>query len=275
MLLDPNWRILTVGDGDLSFSHSLVADKGCQRVSASVLDTEQQLRAKYSRHSVDWLRSAAVDVHFGLDITKHQIANSVLKHRFDLLIFQFPLISAASKARTNVSRPAVDTNLLNRSLLHDFLRQSRRFFLDPQGQQLCYLTSKDVKPYSHWQIENLADDIADLTFLGTMPFNSQDFQHYRVRNVERDKLVKDTQSLTYVWSADANSPLSKVVDIPKRLLTGYCRLCGKGPFTHPGERQQHEQSQMHRRLYTYELNWQAFLSGKNTGPQSLASKDVS
>jgi 25S rRNA (uracil2634-N3)-methyltransferase len=44
-------------------------------------------------------------------------------------------------------------NLANRDLLYHFLKQSFKVLLNPEGERLCYITSKSVKPYSHWHIE--------------------------------------------------------------------------------------------------------------------------
>ena len=69
MYIDSNWRILTVGDGDLSFSHALLKRFNPKLLTASVLDSEQVLLAKYGENSLAQLKQAGIDVVTELDIT--------------------------------------------------------------------------------------------------------------------------------------------------------------------------------------------------------------
>ena len=47
MYIDPQWRILTVGDGDLSFSASLLKYHQPQQLTATVYDQLAELVQKY------------------------------------------------------------------------------------------------------------------------------------------------------------------------------------------------------------------------------------
>ena len=51
MILDKQWRILTVGDGDLSFSYALNSQVPQGQVTASTYDSAQTIRDKYQQHA--------------------------------------------------------------------------------------------------------------------------------------------------------------------------------------------------------------------------------
>lgn len=211
MKIQPHWRILTIGDGDLSFSHSLAKYHPCKQLVATVYDQESVVREKYANHQfLDALRQKNISVYTGVDIQKpsdykHTLADHL--HQFDAVIFQFPLITGedAYKAFKH-SQKHTSANLLNRILLRSFLINSVKDLLDPQGEQLCFISSKDVKPYIEWDIERSLNLNTHIHYLGKMPFHIEDFPEYQIRNVNRDKFVKDTKSFTYVWSPKADIP---------------------------------------------------------------------
>eukprot|EP00980_Cylindrotheca_fusiformis_P000659 scaffold160_cov136-Cylindrotheca_fusiformis.AAC.6 len=88
-------RILTVGDGDLSLSLALARAYGkCISLTASVLDSEDDLLKAYPCAPIKELQSRNVDVLYGLDGTQ-------LHHRFpskswDLTCFHHPHLGLAS-----------------------------------------------------------------------------------------------------------------------------------------------------------------------------------
>ncbi|GAA6185463.1 DUF2431 domain-containing protein [Aliiglaciecola sp. 2_MG-2023] len=262
MYLDKDWRVLTVGDGDLSFSWSIFKDLAIKNVTASVLDDKDTLTSKYSKNQLANLHAHGVKVLHELDICNQSSFSSSLHHAFDLIIFQFPLIPAFSNKAEFDTKGKLHKNTLNRLLIWRFLQHSFDYFLDPKGRQLAYITSKDVKPYSHWNIENLNPVPEQINFLGYMTFQPTDFPRYQLRNVDRDKILKSTASKTYVWG-------SKNIDYSELNLTpsskhqaNCCSLCGKGPFSADKDWQEHCSSSFHLRLAGYEQLWQSYLNHK-------------
>jgi hypothetical protein len=81
-------------------------------------------------------------------------SSSLAHQQFDLVIFQFPLVPAFEDPEFFHKMGDISVNTLNRLLLRKFLIHCTEYFLDPNGKQLCYITSKDVKPYCEWNIEN-------------------------------------------------------------------------------------------------------------------------
>jgi hypothetical protein len=259
MKLAPHWRVLTIGDGDLSFSESLVAHKGISHLTASVLDSEQTLTTKYEANSAHSLNSA-INVLYEFDVTKPaqwpESFNTV-KNSFDVVIFQFPLVP--SETTSTLHHQGIDANIANRWLLRQFLINCQQYFWSPDGARLAYISLKDVKFYIHWDIEHSLMLDTSLYYLGKMLFNSDDFPGYRIRNVDRDKKVKGTLGHTYVYSdSPANHNDLTLTTLPTHDPL-YCTLCKQGPFLHSGDLVAHQQGKKHLQLAKYHQNWLQFL----------------
>lgn len=85
----------------------------------------------------------------------------------------------------------------NRELLLQFLWQCERL-LHRDG--LVFITSKDVKPYAQWRLEDrLTEFCSELQYFGKLPFQASDFPGYNCQNVGRDSMVKDTMAMTYIY----------------------------------------------------------------------------
>jgi len=271
MFIKPNWRILTIGDGDLSFSASLWQNFKPKQLTATVFDSQQTLENKYQHHAINLLNTDPnQQVLFGFDVTKPEswpeTWSTLNKQQFDLVIFQFPLVPAFESPQYFHNKGDISINTLNRLLLRQFLLHCEKYFLDPNGPQLCYITSKDVKPYSEWNIESsLNQDLEHIQYLGSMPFHINKFPGYKVRNVDRDKHVKDTHGITYVWSpkacqtaSPAESPkehdkaLLKVLEAKSHQSDDCCKICKAGPFVSASDKAMHEQTKKHRLMQQYE-----------------------
>jgi 25S rRNA (uracil2634-N3)-methyltransferase len=99
MYIKPNWRILTIGDGDLSFSASVWQNFKPKQLTATVFDSQKTLEDKYQHHAIDLLKTDSnQQLLFGFDVTAPNTWPENwrnLKHQqFDLVIFQFPLVPA-------------------------------------------------------------------------------------------------------------------------------------------------------------------------------------
>lgn len=258
MFLKPNWRILTIGDGDLSFSASLWQYFQPKQLTATVFDSQQTLIDKYQHHAIDQLKNNPnQQVLFSFDVTKPETWIGLVRQQFDLVIFQFPLVPAFKDPLYFHRKGDISINTINRLLLRKFLIHCADHFLDPDGEQLCYITSKDVKPYSEWDIENsLNQDLPHIHYLGSMRFRIENFPGYKIRNVDRDKHVKDTQGITYAWS-----PKRDLKEIDKALIDGLadkthqalncCTICKAGPFVSASDQALHQQTKKHRLMQQY------------------------
>ncbi len=262
MFIDSSWRVLTVGDGDLSFSYALHKCYPELDLHASILDSFDTLRRKYDNHFLDKLLGCGMPVHAEVDVTKPGSFEAFQANAFDLIIFQFPLLPGfKSQADYRNEVGAYSINTLNRRLVRQFLQHAFGFLLDDRGQRLCYVTSKDVKPYSDWNIENIAAGLDGVNFIGQHAFNISSFPEYQIRNVDKDNYVKDTQGTTYAWSTQPQTGLKEYFSASPKHLSLHCTLCGDGPFVGEKDQQQHEKSKSHQRRELYEAQWLEYLSG--------------
>ena len=261
MYIQSNWRILTIGDGDLTFSLSLAKKYQPANLIASVLDSESALRKKYIAHAIDALRENGNRVEFEVDITRPESYSGRLPAAFDLIIFQFPLVPNQGAIKPGKSfHHSTDSNLLNRILLAKTLEHGFDHLLAKDGAQLCYITSKDVKPYCDWNIPSLGSHL-NVPYMGECEFLPQQFPGYQLRNVDRDKRVKATAAVTYVWGYCRNEELlCSLMAADER--QNYCALCGVGPMMTEQDMQAHSQSRLHKRKQNYEDQWQGYLEQK-------------
>lgn len=262
MYLNPNWRILTVGDGDLSFSYALFTAIKPTKLVASTYDDASTLTAKYADNALTALEASKVTVLNSFDVTDPQAWQRLNGELFDVVVFQFPLIPAfvgEAAFRENT----VSINTLNRALLHQFLKYATDFALDSNGPMLCYITSKDVKPYREWNIEGSLNNGLTSHYLGQMPFDISLFPGYKIRNVDRDKHVKDTSGISYVFSPKATPEVKSKLTIPAYLDDHSCALCRVGPFHGEEDKQKHLLAKKHQQMLAFEADWQAWLAQFN------------
>ena len=70
MIIDKQWRILTIGDGDLSFSNALFKHHQPALLTATVYDSLTTLSNKYNDNFYQQLKKQNIPVFFEFDITK-------------------------------------------------------------------------------------------------------------------------------------------------------------------------------------------------------------
>ncbi|GAA5130006.1 class I SAM-dependent methyltransferase [Thalassotalea piscium] len=256
MYINPAWRILTIGDGDLSFSHSLLENYHPKSLTATVFDDISSLSSKYSTTHFKQLQAQRCEVITSFDVTKKQTWGNLDKHQFDVIIFQFPLLPAFNSAKDFKQQSQnISLNTLHRRLLRRYLLNCFNEFLDPQGAQLALITSKDVKPYRQWCIEQALIINTDINYIGSMPFETDKFPGYKIRNVDRDKHVKDTEGVTYVFSRLLTTELDNKVTQPNYLHDNYCSYCRVGPFYTERDKQSHLVSKKHQKMALFEQQW--------------------
>ncbi|WP_440056849.1 class I SAM-dependent methyltransferase (plasmid) [Pseudoalteromonas sp. T1lg65] len=262
MLIQPNWRILTVGDGDLSFSLSLLNHVQPAHLVASVYDSEQALKNKYKDNAFDTLTARRIEVITEFDVTSRHSWQRLEGQQFDAVLFQFPLIPAFKDEASFKAQP-LSVNTLNRRLLRLFVIFSQSIALDPLGAQLSVITSKDVKPYTEWDLESSLTLDLDIHYLGQTAFDIQEFPGYQVRNVDRDKHVKDTSGICYYWSLNKDNPIREALKLPPYLQDDHCSQCRAGPFHNDTDKQRHYLSKKHLTMQKHQRAWLEFISGKN------------
>ena len=142
------------------------------------------------------------------------------------------------------------------------MKNAFQYFLDPNGAQLCFITSKDVKPYREWNIENALHQQTNFHYLGSSLFDIDHFPEYKIRNVDRDKHVRDTKGRTYVWSLQEQHTLKPLLDKPIYQDENCCTICRAGPFTTILDRAEHNASKKHQQMLAFEELWSSQLKNE-------------
>ncbi|NQY35828.1 MAG: DUF2431 domain-containing protein [Alteromonadaceae bacterium] len=267
MYINPAWRILTIGDGDLSFSTSLWNNYKPQHLTATVFDDKQSLTAKYGDEYYQQLVSSGCQVLSGFDVTCQQTWGKLKRNHYDVVIFQFPLIPAFSSVQEFKQQcNNFSINTLNRRLLRLYLLNCFEHFLADNGAKLAFITSKDVKPYRQWNIEDALTLNTNIHFIGKSCFDINQFPGYKIRNVDRDKHVKSTQGTTYVYSTEKNTEINaslgdKIKGCPQdnKSQDKYCSICRTGAFYTDLDKQVHLASKKHLQMQHYEQQWLSYL----------------
>jgi 25S rRNA (uracil2634-N3)-methyltransferase len=183
-------NILLVGEGDLSFTLSLLNDHGCASLIATTYDTETSLIEKYphSKDAIQQIKDEGQTVLHGVDAQK-LFSNKELKRKapFDRIMFNFPHTGGIS---TDVNRQV----RANQALLSAFFQSSMPLLRDPSGTVL--VTLFESEPYTLWNVRDLARH-AGYVVLRSWKFDKDVYpiyKHARTIGVIRNKLgeVSDT-----------------------------------------------------------------------------------
>lgn len=96
---DPETTILLVGEGDFSFSRSLLDHHGCYRMTCTSYDDEKTVMEKYpqAKETMEYLKENEQMILNGIDATKLAKTKQLKKKQFSLITFMFPHIGGVSK----------------------------------------------------------------------------------------------------------------------------------------------------------------------------------
>ncbi len=260
MYLPNPCRIITIGDGDLSFSRALLGYVSPENLIATTYDSDSELREKYAKNALEDLLDAGVKVCHELDITSINSTQKLANQWADIVIFNHPLVPTQRSFTQYQKERNKTANLMNRALLDSFLKNSFEYLLAFEGPRLCYITTKSVKPYSHWHLETSLTRNTSYRYLGKQAFEQKLFKNYMIRNVDRDKCVKHQNSDIYCYSDKPNPTLEAQLTSFEFNKDMHCPLCRKGPFTKDEDWQIHQQTRIHKAQVAYHQSWLDYLS---------------
>ncbi|KAL8694092.1 MAG: hypothetical protein Q9218_001207 [Villophora microphyllina] len=223
---DPNDRILLVGEGDFSFTHSLFTQHSCNSLIATCYDTASQLAAKYPQSAtyIDELEAAArededvdIKILYSVDATKLGKGGltggggkEVRRGGFDNVIFNFPHVGGLTK---DVNRQVRH----NQGLLVNFFKAAVPL-LAPQGT--IVVTIFEGEPYSLWNIRDLARHVG-LKVERSFKFQAEAYPGYKhartLGNIEGGGGWKgeDRDARTYILEAKDENPVQVQPNKPK------------------------------------------------------------
>jgi hypothetical protein len=156
-LYDRKTRLLTLGDGDFSFSLSLMSPtRKATRLTATSYESYQSISEAYLTgvSNIEQLSSLGVQVINGVDATELSACAELNEKKFDIAIWNFPCIGLRS-AKTEDGQ--VKELELNKQLLRDFFLCVGPY-LRSGGYNEIHITHKTTEPFSWWNIEQIATD---------------------------------------------------------------------------------------------------------------------
>lgn len=219
-------RVLTIGDGNLSYSAGLAKKQPHFAITATTYDSIEELKRKYSKidETIQDIISSSdhAEILHGIDAMKADIHFNGRK--FDKIIFMHPLVPAGETTEFVKSGTwKFNTILINRRMLLLFLKSALTLLADSNHsssvEPTIEITMKNVYPYNWWQIDKLAQHVQGLRFIKAAPFDP--VEGYESRNVERDKSFPVSESLTFIYGRDEERSVLRSV-----LLTTESKLGG-------------------------------------------------
>lgn len=178
-------HILLVGEGDFSFTKSLVVEHGCANVTGTSFDTEEEVREKYPtfeniQKELGGL-TPPVPFHHGIDATKLSSYKALRSgpeteegwEGWDMVAFMFPHTGGLS---TDVNRQV----RANQALLVGFFKScisehKGKPFVKEGGKVLVCLF--EGEPYTLWNVRDLARH-AGLKVVESYKFDWEDYPGY-------------------------------------------------------------------------------------------------
>lgn len=224
-------KVLTVGDGDFSFSLSL-ARFGCHVTATSYETKETVFRVYHSVNIADTLAEMeslattttagngvaachdAVAVAYGVDATnlKGTLPSALVNSKFQRIVWNFPC-SAVAKGQDGQNQEMEE----NQRLVRQFIDCARHYC---SGGEI-HINHKTKPPFSQWKIDEVAVSAAsNVRFLGRAVLDRHLFPPYVPRKALDRKSFPCHDACTYIFgvgtthdSVEANTddPLGAIV----------------------------------------------------------------
>ena len=190
-------RVLTVGDGDLSFSVALAERGECASLTASTLEPDlEALQREYDGLDVRGHARRIDDVRYGVDARRLSFDES-----FDRIVFNFPCLPVSDgKDGNSEGSGKADASAIeeNKALVRAFVRSAAPL-LAPGGE--IHVAHKTKEPFSWWGFPDLVSH-ALLTYRGALVFDRAAYQPYANRKARDRKSFSAIDAVVYVYARD-------------------------------------------------------------------------
>jgi len=201
-LYRPTMRVLTVGDGDFSFSLAL-ARFGCH-VTATSYETKETVVRVYESIGVEATLSelekgAGCSIAFSVDATNLRETLPVLdgddQQQFDRIVWNFPC-SAVTKGQDGQNQEMEH----NKELVRRFVDNASNF-LSSNGHGQIHINHKTKPPFNQWKLEEVAMSAApnNVRYLGRVVLDRCLFPPYVPRKALDRKSFPCHDACTYIF----------------------------------------------------------------------------
>jgi hypothetical protein len=206
--------VLVLGDGDFSFSASVVAGwDNARNLAATSFDTLDELVTKYGERihaNISSLQAKGARVLHSVDAT--QLGRAHLG-RFKFAVFNFPHTGANGGLGESIRS--------NRQLLHDFFANVDCVLA--AGSEV-HVTVVHRFPYTSWRVEDLGSEA--LKYCGSVPFAFTEFPlygHVASTQTSRDTRYELETNKTHIWQCTSEGRVE--VTSPCRFRVGSMVQC--------------------------------------------------
>ncbi|CAH0481177.1 unnamed protein product [Peronospora belbahrii] len=214
-------HILVVGDGDFSFSLSLAVFLGGKNLVATVYDSKEDLKEKYSSAllNCDALETTGAQVHFSVDATcleKEKWLNSA--QPFHSIAFNFPHLGGATEA--DVAN--------NQKLLRGFFYSTRQYLHPTRGQVLVSL--RNTLFYNRWNIQEQAA-VSGFQLKRTEVFDASIYSGYEPQRTHPASFRGEPPSTTgahyFIFTPNENIKVADPYQESFQALSSVGSVCGR------------------------------------------------
>ena len=169
-------RILTIGDGDFSFSLSLLnKHRDGSNIVCTSYESYDSVTTTYlqARHTLDTLNNKwGVKTLHGVDAANLSKCAELTGLQFDVIVWNFPCVGVRHAAGLDGQVSEIEEN---RTLLRKFFLNSKDY-LSADGMREVHITHKTIEPFSWWKIEVIAEECG-LAYQGAVVFDRLDGVH--------------------------------------------------------------------------------------------------
>lgn len=159
--------ILTLGDGDFSFSLSLIQDgHKPKRLYATSYESLQSITSIYQNCTdiLQALSTYGVKTFHDVDASDISATSAIPESHFDIIIWNFPCIAGAAGGDGQVAEIEANKELLRKFFIN------AKCYLKEKGRREVHVTHKTIEPFSWWGLTDIATECG-WTYLGSLVFD--------------------------------------------------------------------------------------------------------
>ena len=193
--------VLTVGDGDLSFSAAVASWLGGDCVVATTFESRESVLASYpdtAPRILDALRRANATILHGVDASDLATTLVPKLHRttqFDFIVFNFPCIAVRSAPGLDAQNAERDANM---ELLERF-GEGASALLAPHSHARVLVSHKTKAAFGTWDVPTHLCASGSLTPLGAVVFDRCCYPGYTNRKALDRKSFPVSDAVTFAF----------------------------------------------------------------------------